>query len=372
MLENITVSPSPHISKAHSTQSIMLDVVIGLAFPMVAAVLFFRLQAVLVIATCVISCMLTEWICNVIRKKPNTLGDLSAVVTGIILAFSLPAAIPMWAAAVGGAVAIAIGKMVFGGLGSNIFNPAMVARTFMAASLGGLMVTWTVPATIDAQMPKIEASSSADADAVSQATPLAWSKEAIKAKAAQATAKSKASKTDDVQEVANYEAKMTKAAETAAVSIANTVLLRKSNLLGDVGGCLGETSALAMLLGGGYLLIRKTITFDIPAAVLISSAAFAAIFWLVNPDKYADPLFHLLSGGMLLCAIFIATDPVTAPLTKKGMWIFGIGVGLMIVLVRNIGGYPEGVMFAILLMNALTPLIDRMCKLVPSGGKKND
>jgi len=335
MLENISVSPSPHISKAHSTRSVMFDVVIGLAFPLAAAVIFFRLQAVFVIATCVVSCMLTEWICNIIRKKPSTLGDLSAVVTGVILAFSLPVSIPLWAAAVGGAVAIAIGKMVFGGLGSNIFNPAMVARTFMAASLGGLMTTWTVPATIDAEMPKIEISQSADA--VTQATPLGWSKQAIKGEA----------------------------------EIKNANSLRKPALWGSVGGCLGETSALAMILGGIYMLLRKTITYVIPTAVLGSAAVFAAIFWAVSPDKYADPLFHILSGSMLMCAIFIATDPVTAPLTRKGMWIFGIGVGVVIVLIRNVGGYPEGVMFSILLMNALSPLIERMCKLVPSGGKKN-
>ncbi|MCF7954979.1 MAG: RnfABCDGE type electron transport complex subunit D [Phycisphaerae bacterium] len=337
MLDNITVSPSPHISKAHSTRSIMLDVVIGLAFPMVAAVIFFRLHAVYVIATCVISCMATEYICNIIRKKPNTLGDLSAVVTGIILAFSLPASIPLWAAAIGGAVAIAIGKMVFGGLGSNVFNPAMVARTFMAASLGTLMTTWMVPATINPEMPTIVKSGIA-ADAVTQATPLGWSKQAIKGE--------------------------------AEIKEANS--LRIPALWGTVGGCLGETSALALLLGGAYMLFRKTITFVIPTAVLGSAAAFAAIFWAISPEKYADPLFHLLSGGMLMCAVFIATDPVTAPLTRKGMWIFGIGVGVVVILIRNVGGYPEGVMFAVLLMNALNPLIERMCKLVPSGGKKND
>jgi len=336
MFENLTVSPSPHISKAHSTRSIMLDVVIGLAFPLVAAVIFFRLDAVFVIVTCVVACMATEYICNIIRKKPNTLGDLSAVVTGLILAFSLPAKCPLWAAAVGGAVAIAIGKMVFGGLGSNIFNPAMVARTFMAASLGGLMTTWVVPATIDAEMPQIVIS--ADADAVTQATPLGWSKQAIKGEA----------------------------------SIEKASSLTMPALWGTVGGCLGETSALAMILGGVYMLLRKTITYVIPTAVLGSAAAFAAVFWLVSPDKYVDPLFHVLSGGMLMCAIFIATDPVTAPLPRKGMWIFGIGVGLVVVLIRNVGGYPEGVMFAVLLMNALSPLIERMTKLVPSGGKKND
>ena len=370
MLENIRVSPSPHISKAHSTRSIMLDVCIGLAFPLAAAILFFRLHAVVIIATCVVTCMLTELVCNIIRKKPNSLGDLSAVVTGLILAFSLPAAIPIWAAVIGSAIAIAIGKMVFGGLGSNVFNPAMVARTFMAASFGVLMTTWTVPATVDATMPKIQASAAVNADAVTEATPLAWSKEAIKAKKAEAKAKNKAANAKDAQAVAKYEAQMVKATETAASSISNIASLRKANLLGGVGGCLGETSALALILGGVYLLFRKTITLDIPAAVLLSAAIFAAVFWFIDPDKYANPLFHVLSGGMLLCAFFIATDPVTAPITRKGMWVFGIGVGVVIVLIRNVGGYPEGVMFAILLMNALTPLIDRCCKVVPYGAKK--
>ena len=338
MLENIKVSPSPHISKAHSTRSIMLDVAIGLAFPLVAAILFFRVRAVVIIATCVITCMITELICNIIRKKPNSLGDLSAVVTGLILAFSLPASIPVWAAAAGSAIAIAVGKMVFGGLGSNIFNPAMVARTFMAASLGLIMTTWTVPATVDAEMPTIQISAKAQADAITQATPLGWAKNVIKGKAEMQTVNS----------------------------------LMKSTFMGTTGGCLGETSALALILGGIYMLFRKTITFDIPAAVLLSSAVFAAIFFFVNPDKYANPLFHVISGGMLLCAFFIATDPVTAPITRKGMWIFGTGVGVIIVLIRNIGGFPEGVMFAILLMNALTPLIDRCCKVVPYGAIKND
>ena len=338
MLDNIKVSPSPHISKAHSTRSIMLDVIIGLAFPLVAAILFFRLQAVIIIATCVITCMVTELLCNIIRKKPNSLGDLSAVVTGLILAFSLPAAIPVWAAVIGSAVAIAIGKMVFGGLGSNVFNPAMVARTFMAASFGILMTTWTVPATVNAEMPTIQVSAEAQADAITQATPLGWAKQVIKGET-------------EIQTVNS---------------------LSKSTFMGTTGGCLGETSALALILGGVYMLFRKTITFDIPAAVLLSSAIFAAIFFFVNPDKYANPLFHVISGGMLLCAFFIATDPVTAPITRKGMWLFGIGVGVVIVLIRNVGGYPEGVMFAILLMNALTPLIDRCCKVVPYGAIKND
>lgn len=334
MLSKITVSPAPHISQKLSTQRVMGDVIIGLVPAMIAAVIFFRLQAVWVIGTCVVSCMASEWVCNVIRKKPNSLFDLSAVITGIILAMSLPPAIPLWAAAIGSGFAIVICKMLFGGLGSNVFNPAMAARAFMALSLGTLMTTWTVPATVDADMDQMTA---ANISATTQATPLAWSKSAIKGQA-------------DVEE-ANW--------------------MVKSSFWGNEGGCLGETSSFALLLGGIYLLIRRTIEFHTPAAILISAVIFASIFYFVNPDKYASPMLHLFGGGMLLCAFFIATDPVTAPLTVKGMWIFGIGVGTLIMLIRTVGGYPEGVMYAVLIMNSVSPLIDRLCKLVPAGGKPN-
>lgn len=332
MLSKINVTPAPHISQKLSTRGVMRDVIIGLMPALAAAVFYFRVRAVGVIATCVIACMVFEWLCNVIRKKPNSLGDLSAVVTGLILAFSLPPAIPLWVAVIGSAFAIVISKMLFGGLGSNVFNPAMAARAFLTASFGMLMTTWTVPVTVDAQMPQISATNTV---AVTQATPLAWAKSAIKGKA-------------DVKEV-------------------NDML--KGTFFGNVGGCLGETSALALLIGGVYLLIRRTITFHIPAAVLIAAFVFAEIFYLINPEKYSLPLVQLFGGGMLLCVFFIATDPVTAPLTTKGMWIFGFGVGALIMLIRFVGEYPEGVMYAILIMNAVSPLIDRACKLIPAGGK---
>lgn len=332
MLSKITVSPAPHISQKLSTQRVMLDVIIGLVPAMAAAVWFFRLQAALVILTCVTACMASEWICNVIRKKENSLWDLSAVVTGLILAFSLPPAIPLWAVVIGSGFAVIIAKMLFGGLGSNIFNPAMAARAFLTASFGAMMTTWTVPATFDSAMPEITVANTA---ATTQATPLAWAKAALKGQA-------------KVQE-ANW--------------------MVKNAFWGNVGGCLGETSALALLIGGVYLLIRRTITFHIPAAVLIAAFVFAGVFYWVNPDKYSVPLLHLFGGGMLICAFFIATDPVTAPLSVKGMWIFGAGVGALIMLIRLLGEYPEGVMYAVLIMNAVSPLVDRACKLVPAGGK---
>ncbi len=333
MLRDLRISCSPHISERFSTRSVMIDVIIGLVPAMAAAGYYFRSYALILISTCVISSVVTEWLCNLIRKKENSLGDFSAVVTGIILALSLPPSVPVWAAIIGSVFSIAIGKMVFGGLGANVFNPAMVGRAFLTVSFGALMTTWTVPATIDATMPKISAENTIDAR--TQATPLAFSKEAIKGKK-----------------------------EIAAV---NEQL--KSTIAGEVGGCLGETSAVALLIGGLYLMIRRTINFHIPFAVIVSAVAFAGIFYLTDSDKYAQPVFHLTSGGLLLCAFFIATDPVTAPLTPKGMWIFGTGIGVLIILIRTIGEYPEGVMYAVLLMNAVTPLIDRFCKWVPAGGK---
>jgi len=343
MLDKITVSSSPHISKPLSTRRVMLDVIIGLVPAMVAAGYYFRIYAFVLIATCVISAVATELLCNVIRRRPNpfeSLGDFSAVLTGIILAFSVPPTLPVWAAVIGSAFAIAIGKMVFGGLGSNIFNPAMVGRAFLTASFGMLMTTWTVPATINPAMPKIvltEADPAKIVDARTQATPLALSKQAIKAKE-------------------------------------NTYLVNKqlrAMFTGEIGGCLGETSALALLIGAAFLLLRRTINFHIPLAVLSSAFVFGSIAYLLNPDAYILPLAHLGCGGLLLCAFFIATDPVTAPLSTKGMWIFGVGVGAITMLIRIVGEYPEGVMFSILLMNAVTPLIDRLCKLTPAGGKPN-
>lgn len=334
-LMNITVSHAPHISKPLSTRIVMIDVIIGLIPAMVAAGYYFRIYALVLISTCCLSAVATEWLCNKIRRKPNSLGDLSAVVTGIILALSLPPALPVWAAIIGSCFAVAIGKMVFGGLGANVFNPAMVGRAFLTVSFGALMTTWTVPATIDSEMPIISADNTINAR--TQATPLAWSKQAIK--------------TETKAEVVNEQIEDT--------------------YTGQVGGCLGETSSFALLLGGLYLLMRKTITPHISLAVLISAFVFAGIAYLINPDAYVSPLLHLTGGGMLLCAFFIATDPVTAPLSARGMWIFGIGVGAITMLIRIVGEYPEGVMFSILLMNAVTPLIDRLFKLTPAGGKPN-
>ena len=335
MLSKITISCAPHIGKGLSTRRVMADVIIALAPAMAAAGYYFRIRAAILICTCVVASVATEWLCNLIRRKPNSLGDFSAVVTGIILALSLPPGLPVWAAVIGSCFSIAVGKMVFGGLGANIFNPAMVGRAFLTASFGVLMTTWAVPATISGvKMSRIAPENTVDAR--TQATPLAWSKLAIKQK---------------------YGANRYSEENFAAT------------ITGEVGGCLGETCVIALLVGGLYLLIRGTIGVHIPLAVLLSAFVFAAIAYLGNSYRYVQPVFHLTSGGLLLGAFFIATDPVTAPLTIRGKWIYGIGIGTVTMLIRIFGEYPEGVMYAVLLMNAVTPLIDKFCKPIPAGGK---
>ncbi|MBM4027854.1 MAG: RnfABCDGE type electron transport complex subunit D [Planctomycetes bacterium] len=336
--QDISIAFAPHVRKALSTQRIMLDVVLGLVPALVVAGLFFRLYGLLLIGVCVAACVATESVCNLIRKRPSSVWDFSAVVTGVILALSLPPALPLWTAVIGAVFAIAVGKMVFGGLGANIFNPAMIGRAFLTASFGILMTTWTVPATIDAARPAVAPTNDIQ-DIRTQATPLAWSKVAIKD------------------------------SNGARIYNERHPLLR--GLFGEEAGSLGETSAVALLLGGLYLVMRKIITLHIPLAVLLSAFVFAAIAYLVDPDKYVPPFYHVTSGALLLGAFFIATDPVTAPLTVRGQWLFGILIGGFTMLVRLVGEYPEGFMYAVLLANGVRPLIDRLFQPVPMGGVPN-
>ena len=337
MPQDMTVTFAPHIHRPLTTRRIMLDVIIGLVPALIAAGVFFRTRGLAVIVTCVAWCAVTEWFCNRLRQRPNSLGDLSAVVTGIILGLSLSPALPLWAAAIGAVFAIGVGKMVFGGLGANIFNPAMAGRLFLTASFGILMTTWTVPATMDRTMPTVGPTNTIDAR--TQATPLAWSKTAIKDK-------------------------------TGAWIYSERLPLWQS-LLGEKGGCLGETSIVALLIGGVYLLVRRTITIHIPLAVLVSAFIFASIAYLLNSEAYVQPFYHLTSGALLFGAFFIATDPVTAPLTVRGQWVFGVLIGFFTMLVRTVGEYPEGFMYAVFLANGVRPLIDRFVKPVPVGGVPN-
>ena len=322
----------------------MLEVALGTFPAAFMAIYLFRGSAVIVLFSCLVGGMGTEWIFNAVRKKAQTILDGSALVTCLILALSLPPTFPWWGCLIGSVAAIGVAKMLFGGLGANIFNPAMVGRAFLMACFGTLMTTWviTVPEYCDYESTANERGISVDA--VTQPTPLALAKQAIK----------------DAHNPDKPEAEK----ETAA-----TVNMKIGSMfIGNISGSVGETSALLWLLGGLFLLWRRTITFHIPLAVLGSALVFATGAWLINSEVYPNPLVHLCGGGLMMCAFFIATDPVSCPLSKSGRVIFGIGVGALIMLIRLIGGYPEGVMYAVLLMNAMTPLLDRWTRPTPLGG----
>ncbi|MGI6495932.1 MAG: RnfABCDGE type electron transport complex subunit D [Kiritimatiellia bacterium] len=323
------VSSSPHIHSGNTVRRVMLDVLIALVPAFAAACWFFGWNAPRLVAICVASCLATEWICRKMMKRDNTLGDLSATVTGVLLAFNLPPELPGWMAVVGSVVAIAIAKQVFGGLGLNPFNPALIGRAFLLVSFAGAMTTWTASGW-----------NPAAADAITTATPLGLSKEAFRA------------------------------AQAVPFTFDGTMAWRF--FLGDRNGCLGETSALAILLGGAYMLYRGVISWHTPVAYLGTVALYAAIFQRALPDASLPPLFHLLSGGLLLGAFFMATDMVTTPISRKGQFLFGVGCGVLTMVFRTVpsGAYPEGVSFAILIMNAFSPLIDRLFRPKVFGYRK--
>lgn len=310
----LTVSSSPHVHSPDSVPSAMRDVVIALVPALVAALYFFRLPALLVILACVASAYLSEIVCLKVMKKESPTGEGSAVVTGVLLAFCLPPTLPLWMAALGSAFCIVVAKHLFGGLGQNIFNPALVGRAFLLASFPVAMTKWTTPL-----------------DGVTTATPLGILKEAT-----------------------------------------GEALPSLSELFfGRVSGSIGETSAIALLLGGIYLLYRKQIDWRIPGSFLGTVFLLTAIVGAVKGQGLSYPVLHLFAGGLFLGAFFMATDWVTSPITKAGRIIFGTGCGLLVVLIRLKGGYPEGVAYSILLMNVATPLIDRYTKPRVFGGVKS-
>lgn len=329
------VEPGPHLSDKATTRRLMIDVIVALIPAMAAAVWVFGFNAIRLTGLCMVSCLATEFLFNLIRKRPCTLGDCSAIVTAIILAFSLPPTLPNFAVIIGSVVAIAIGKMIFGGLGQNIFNPAMVGRAFLMTAFPVLMTTWVAPVDWKTGMPMTGAtpmaaiSSNQKVDAVSQATPLVQLKPGL------------------------AERKLPVA---------------RQFLIGQRAGSLGETSIIALLLGALYLLLRKTITWHIPIGMLGSVVIFAGISHLVAPGKFVNPMFHLGAGALIFGAFFIATDLVSSPLSRKGQLIYGVGCGLLTMVIRQFGTYPEGVMFSILMMNGLAPLITRYTMSKPLGG----
>ena len=322
MSKVLNISPAPHIFGKDTTRSIMLDVILALTPALAASVYFFGYGAIIVTLTSVISCLVFEYLIQkFILKGPVTITDGSAIVTGLLLAFNLPSNLPVFIIIIGSLVSIGIAKMTFGGLGNNPFNPALVGRIFLLISFPVQMTTWPVPSGF----------STGYADAITGATPLALMKEGLK----------------------NGE---------SVSKLMDQIPSHMQMFYGHMGGSMGEVAAAALLLGLIYMLFRKTITWHIPVAVVGSIAAFTTILWLINPEKNADPLFHLLTGGVMLGAIFMATDYVTSPMSYKSMIIYGIGIGVLTVIIRVFGAFPEGVSFAILIMNAFVPLMNTYIK----------
>ncbi|MCP4456548.1 MAG: RnfABCDGE type electron transport complex subunit D [Cytophagales bacterium] len=328
----LSVSTAPFLKDTDTTPKIMFTVVYTLIPVLLVSFYYFGLSAILVTLTSIFSCMFTEWLFNKSEDRLQSLKDGSGLITGLLLALTLPPGFPLWMVFLGGVVAIGMGKAMWGGLGQNVFNPALVGRAFLQAAFPTAITTWSPPdggyfslRGTNAALPFLQGT---NVDATSGATPLAKMK------------------FDHVS--------------TDWLDL----------LLGNTGGSLGETCGLLLILAGAYLLIKKIINWRIPISIILTVSVLSGIFYLFDPSIYPSPIFMILSGGMLLGTIYMATDLVTSPLTPKGIWIFGIGIGILIVLIRNWGGLPEGVMYAILLMNAGTPLINRFAKIRTYGHKK--
>ena len=311
----LQAAPSPHISATDfTTRRMMVDVLIGLAPVVIMSIVVFQWYAVVQLGICVLSCLAAEAVFTKWRSRPLTLNDYSAAVTGIILALSLPWSAPWYVGFIASFVGIGIGKIIFGGLGQNLFNPAMVGRAFV-------MITFPAALGASAYMnPDLALK------VVTEATPLTVAKQ------------------------------MAQGTELWPL------------FLGTVNGSLGETSAIACLLGGLYLIIRRTASWEVPLSTFVVVIIFGFLVDVLGSNQAWTVGFHVLSGALLFGAFFIATDPVTNPLTPKGKLIFGAGFGFFVMLIRIFSGYPEGVMFAILLMNAFTPLINRLTIPAPLGG----
>ena len=319
MENNLIVSPSPHIHGGDSISKNMYGVLIALVPAFLVSLYYFGLGALIVTATSVIACVLFEYLIQkFLMKKEPTVCDGSAILTGVLLAFNLPSNLPVWIILIGALAAIGIGKMSFGGLGNNIFNPALVGRVFLLISFPAQMTMWPEVGQLTAYT-----------DATTGATVLSLMNE-------------------------------------GALDKLPTLV---DMLLGKMGGSLGEVSALALLLGLVFILWKKIITWQIPVSILLTVFVFTGIMHLVYPVQYSSPFVHLLSGGLMLGAIFMATDYVTSPMSKNGMLVYGVGIGILTTVIRLFGSYPEGMSFAILIMNAFTPLINSYIKPKHFGGK---
>lgn len=318
----LTVSASPHNYGKETINSLMRGVIIALIPVFAVALYLFGIGVLIVTLTSVASAMLFEYlISKFILKKEPTLTDGSAIVTGLLLAANVPSNLPVGIVIIGSFVAIGVGKMTFGGLGNNPFNPALVGRVFLLVSFPVNMTKWPTPIVSRLQY----------FDAVTGATPLATLKEGLK----------------NGQTIPQMMSELPTHAQT---------------FLGQTRGSLGEVAALAIILGFAYMLYKKIITWHIPVSIVGTIAVITGIRWGINPDIHADPMFHIFSGGVLLGAVFMATDYVTSPMSAKGQIVFGIGIGVLTVVIRIAGAYPEGISFAILIMNAFVPLINMYFK----------
>jgi len=320
-MNKLIVSPSPHQFGQNSVSKLMYAVLIALIPTLFVSVYFFGLGAIVVILTSMLSSMVFEYlITKYLLKKTPTLTDGSAAITGLLLAFNVPSNLPIWIILIGALVSIGVGKLSFGGLGANPFNPALVGRVFLLISFPVQMTTWPIPSPITEKFLGYT-------DVTTGATPLAIIKEGIRNK-------------------------------ESVSSLMGNIPDYFQMLLGNMGGSLGEVAALALIIGLVYLLMKKIITWHIPVSIIGTTVIFTGILWGANPERFADPIFHLLTGGLLLGAIFMATDYVTSPMSKKGMLIYGFGIGALTVIIRTFGAFPEGVSFAILIMNAIVPILN--------------
>lgn len=318
-----TLSPAPHIHSGDSVRRRMLNVVVAMLPAYLVSLYYFGFGALCVSLIAISSCLLFEFLIQKFLLKGDiTLGNMSALVTGMLLAFNLPSNLPWWIVVIGALVAIGIGKMTFGGLGNNPFNPALVGRVFLLISFPAQMTTWPRPIPMNLKFNYI--------DVETGATTLSMIKEGVPGQ----------------------------------------LPTNMQMFLGEIGGSLGEVSALALLAGFIYLLATKTISWHIPVSIILTVALFTGVFYLVDDVRYVNPLVHILSGGLLLGAIFMATDYVTSPMTHKGQLVYGVGIGLITSVIRLWGSYPEGVSFAILIMNAVTPLINNYIKPKRYGEKQ--
>ena len=319
MAQKLILSTSPHLHNGDTVERNMHTVIAALMPALIVSFIVFGIGALIVTFTSVAACLFFEWSITkyILGRERSTIGDGSAIITGILLAFNLPSNLPLYIIIIGALVAIGIGKMTFGGLGNNPFNPALVGRVFLLISFPAKMTSWPQTGQLMSYT-----------DAVTGATPLALMKQAI------------SGNPDALSQLP---------------SLGQLVI-------GNNGGCIGEVSVIALLLGFVYLLWKKVITWHIPVSILLTVAVLSGIMWIANPDVYASPLYHLCSGGIMLGAIFMATDYVTSPMTGKGQIVFGIGIGFLVLVIRYFGAYPEGMSFAILIMNALVPLINNWCK----------